>query len=259
MCRLVAYLGAPLTLAHLVFDGSHSLYEQSWAPQELLSGTVNADGYGVVWYAEGRPSRLAEPRPIWYDPDLRTTLSSLSSGCLLAGLRNGTRGIPLDRSGVPPLVFDKWSFVLNGFVPDFRALHMRALRAELPDDLYAALRGSSDSETLFLLAVAAVRGGAALPEALQRAAKAVYDRVGRETEAQMNMVLSDGERIAAVRSGTALETNSLYFAKRPPFAPNGIVLASERLDPGAAWEAVDGHSWLEIGPDMDVRGKGLFF
>ena len=259
MCRLVAYLGAPLTPAHLVFDGSHSLYEQSWAPQELLSGTINADGYGVVWYAEGRPARLAELRPIWYDADLRSTLSSLSSGCVLAGLRNSTAGIPLDRSGLPPLVFEKWSFMLNGFVPDFRMQHMRALRAELPDDLYAELQGSSDSETLFLLAVAAVRGGATLPEALQHAAKAVYDRVGRETEAQMNMVLSDGETIAAVRSGTVLETNSLYFAKRPPFAPDGIVLASERLDPGAAWEAVDGHSWLEIGPDLDVRGEGLFF
>ena len=259
MCRLVAYLGAPVTPAHLVFDGSHSLYEQSWAPQELLSGTINADGYGVVWYAEGRPARLAELRPIWYDTDLRTTLSSLSSSCVLAGLRNVTPGTPLDRSGVPPLVFDKWSFVLNGFVPEFRSRHMRALRAELPDDLYSELRGCSDSETLFLLAVAAVRGGATLPEALQRAAKAVYDRVGRETEAQMNMVLCDGNRIAAVRSGTVLETNSLYVAKRPPFAPNGIVLASERLDPGAVWEAVDGHSWIEIGPDLEVRGEGLFF
>ena len=257
MCRLVAYVGAPLTPAHLVFDGSHSLYEQSWAPQELLSGTVNADGYGVVWYSEGRPARLAELRPIWYDTDLRTMLSSFSSSCVLAGLRNGTEGIPLQRSGVPPLVFDKWSFVLNGFVPDFRSRHMRALRAELPDDLYAELRGCSDSETLFLLAMAALRGGATLPEALQSTAKVVHERVGCESQSQLNMVLSDGESIAAVRSGTGLETNSLYFAKRPPFAPNGIVLASERLDPGAAWEPVDGHSWLEIGPDLDVHGEGL--
>ena len=119
--------------------------------------------------------------------------------------------------------------------------------------------GRLQGKDLLLLAVAAVRGGATLPEALQRAAKAVYDRIGRETEAQMNMVLCDGNRIAAVRSGTVLETNSLYVAKRPPFAPNGIVLASERLDPGAVWEAVDGHSWIEIGPDLEVRGEGLFF
>jgi glutamine amidotransferase len=92
MCRLAAYLGAPLTPAHIVFDGSDPLYEQSWAPQELLSGTVNADGYGVVWYAEGRPARLAKLRPIWYDTDLRSTLSSISSGCGLAGIRNGTPG-----------------------------------------------------------------------------------------------------------------------------------------------------------------------
>ncbi|MEE2900045.1 MAG: class II glutamine amidotransferase [Gemmatimonadota bacterium] len=259
MCRLIAYLGDPLPPGHLVFDGEHSLYEQSWAPRELLSGTINADGYGVVWYSDGRPARLAEVRPIWYDTDLCSTLSSLRSGCVLAGLRNGTVGLPLDRSGLPPLVFEKWSFMLDGFVPDFRVQHMRALRAQLPDDLYAELRGSSDSETLFLSAVAAMREGATMAEALERTAKAVHDRVGRATEAQMNMVLSDGERIAAVRSGTVLVTNSLYFAKRPPFAPEGVVLASERLDPGAVWEPVDGHSWIEIGPELDVRSEGIFF
>ena len=115
------------------------------------------------------------------------------------------------------------------------------------------------SSPLFLLAVAAIRGGATLPEALERVAQTVYDRVGRETEAQMNLILSDGERIAAVRSGTLLETNSLYLAKRPPFAPDGIVLASERLDSGAVWEPVDGHSWIEIGPQLEVQGEGLFF
>ena len=53
MCRLAAYLGAPLSPARLVFDGSHSLYEQSWAPRELLSGTLNADGdYSFDRYVE---------------------------------------------------------------------------------------------------------------------------------------------------------------------------------------------------------------
>jgi glutamine amidotransferase len=259
MCRLAAYLGAPLSPAHIVFDGSHSLYEQSWAPRELLSGTVNADGYGVVWYTEGVPARLAEMRPIWYDTDLRSTLSSISSGCVLAGLRNGTAGIPLDRSGVPPLVVGKWSFMLNGFVPDFRTRHMRQLRQQLPDDLYSELCGSSDSETLFLLAMAAVRDGATLPEVLTGVAKVVHARIEHDTEAQLDMVLSDGQRIAAVRTGTALVTNSLYFAIRPPFAPEGVVLASEPLDDGAVWEPVDGHSWIEIGPGVEVRGEGLFF
>lgn len=256
MCRLVAYLGAPITPAHLVFSGEQSLYRQSWAPRELLTGSVNADGYGIVWYANGRPARIAEARPIWYDPELEATLSAVSASCAIAALRNSTLGIPVDRSALLPLVLDQWTFVLNGFVPEFRQRHMRALRSGLPDELYAELRGASDSETLFLIAVAALREGASLVEALDATVRSVRERVGKK-EAQLNMVLSDGERVAAVRASTVLVTNSLYVAKRPPFAPDGIVLASEPPEAGACWEAVDGHSWIELSGDRSVRGDVL--
>ena len=257
MCRLVAYLGAPISPRHLVFGGTHPLHEQAWAPRELLSGSVNADGYGVVWYAAGRPARIAEPRPIWHDPELASTLAAVSSGCVFAALRNATPGLPVDRSGLLPLVHDRWAFVLNGFVPDFRRAHMRALRAELPDDLYAELRGPSDAETLFLLAVAELREGRTPAEALERVARTVARRVGT-AEAQLNMVLSDGERLAAVRASTVLVTNSLYVARRPPFAPDGVVIASEPPDPGAVWEAVDGHSRLEVDVEGRVTGELVF-
>lgn len=257
MCRFLAYLGPPVSPARLVFGGEHSLYEQSWAPRQLLSGSVNADGYGVVWYRALEPGRIAEARPIWHDEEeLRRTLSMLESGCVVAALRNVTAGISVDRSGLLPLVHDRWCFVLNGFVPDFRRSHMRALRARLPDDLYAELRGSSDSETLFLLAVAALREGAGLREALVRTVRVVTEQVGR-AEAQLNMLLCDGSSVAAVRSGTVLATNSLYVARRPPFAPDGVVVASEPPERGAAWSAVDGHSWIEVDASGEVRTDPL--
>ena len=257
MCRLLAYIGDPRPLAPLVFGGKHSLYEQSWKPRELLSGSVNADGYGVVWYAEGRPGRIAEARPIWYDEDLERSLGVIESACVVAALRNGTPGIPVDRSGLLPLVHDRWSFVLNGFVPDFRRSHMRALRADIPDDLYGTLAGSSDSETLFLLALARIRDGASMLEGLVDAASRVKARVGRE-EAQLNMVISDGDSIVAVRTGTALVTNSLYVAEHPPFADGGIVLASEAPDPGAVWAPVDGHSSVEVRTDGTITTDPVF-
>jgi predicted glutamine amidotransferase len=257
MCRLLAYLGSPVSPARLVFDGAHSLYRQSWAPREMLSGSVNADGYGVVWYRNGRPGRIAEPRPIWHDPHLRATLGVIESGCVVAALRNATEGLPVDRAGLLPLVHEGWSFVLNGFVPDFRRAHMRALRAELPDDLYAELRGASDAETLFYVTIAALRQGAGPREALTSTVRAVVERVGR-AEAQLNMVLSDGRSLTGVRSGTVLETNSLYIAERPPLAPEGVVLASEPPEPGAAWGAVDGHSWIEVDASGEVRAEPLF-
>jgi gamma-glutamyl hercynylcysteine S-oxide hydrolase len=256
MCRLVAYLGAPVSPARLVFGGEHSLYRQSWAPKELLTGSVNADGYGIVWYANGRAARIAEARPIWYDSDLEATLTALDSTCVVAALRNSTLGIPVDRASVLPLVLGHWAFVLNGFVPEFRQRHMRALRRGLPDDLYAELRGVSDSETLFLMALAALREGHSPAQALEAVVRAVREHVG-QAEAQLNMVLSDGERIAAVRASTVLLTNSLYVARRPPFASDGIVLASERPEKSACWEAVDGHSWIEIGPEGEVRSDML--
>jgi len=74
-----------------------------------------------------------------------------------------------DRPRSPqPLTFERWTFVLDGSVPGFRREHTRALRNELPDDLYAELRGSSDSETLFLLAVTELRRAASMPDALAR-------------------------------------------------------------------------------------------
>jgi len=257
VCRLLAYVGSPQPLAPLVFGGDHSLYRQSWQPRELLSGSVNADGYGVVWYSDGRPGRIAEARPIWYDEDLERTLGVIESGCVIAALRNGTPGIPVDRSGLLPMVHGRWSFVLNGFVPDFRRSHMRALRSDLPDDLYGALVGSSDSETLFLLAIRRIQEGSSMIAALVDAASRVKARVG-SAEAQLTMVMTDGDSVAAVRTGTARLTNSLYVAKHPPLADGGIVLASEAPETGGVWAPVDEHTSVEIRADGTVTTERVF-
>ncbi len=257
MCRLIAYVGAPVTPGHLVFDGTHSLCEQTWAPRELLTGKLNVDGYGIVWYVDGRPARIAEPRPLWHDEDLKATLSATTSSCVLAAVSDSRLAGAVPRPLLPPLVHDRWSFVFAGSVPGFQRDHMRALRSELPDELYARLRGATEGETLFLRALAAIGGGRTMVEALEAVARAVKARVGKE-EAQLNMVLSDGQRIAAIRSSTVLMTNSLYLAKRPPFAPDGVTLVSEAPEGGAVWEAVDGHSFVEIEPDGSARTDLLF-
>lgn len=247
MCRFVAYVGESLSPALLVFGGEHSLYHQSWDPRELLSGSVNADGYGVVWYHEGRPRRMAHAGPIWHDDELENTLGAISSTCVIAALRNATVGQPVDRAGLLPLVHDRFAFVLNGFVPDFHAGHMRALRSELSDDLYSALRGSSDAETLFLMALSFVEAGAGLSEALEAVARVVALRVG-QSEAQLNMVMTDGESLGVLRSSTVVRTNSLYTSSSLPFADGGVVLATEPLDQSADWTPVSGQHRLEIGP-----------
>ncbi len=146
-----------------------------------------------------------------------------------------------------PLVHDRWSFILNGFVENFRVSHMRALRAHLPDDLYGRLEGSSDSETLFLLAIAAVQTGATRLEALHRVRDLVFEAVQAEDHtAQLTMVLADRDGISVLHTGSETTTNSLYFARGHPLAPGGTLLASERLDDHSSWEPVTPHDELEL-------------
>ena len=246
MCRLTAYAGEPLTADALVFGGTHSLLEQSYVPRELLHGHVNADGYGVVWYRGATPVRTGAARPLWQDGDLRTLLECVSSSTILASVRNATPGIPIE-GGNQPFVHGGWSFILNGFVEDFRATHMRALRSRLPDDLYGHLAGSSDSETLFLLAVAAVQKGASRLDALRRVRDIVLEAVQAEDHAALlTMVLADRDGIAALPTGSETTTNSLYLARGHPMAPDGTLLASERLDDHSSWDEVTSHEGLEL-------------
>ena len=246
MCRLTAYAGEPLSADSLVFGGTHSLLEQSYAPKELLQGHVNADGYGVVWYRDAWPVRVGSAHPIWQDEGLRSLLAGTSSSTILAAVRNATPGIPADGANLP-LIHGRWSFILNGFIENFREAHMRALRSHLPDDLYGHLAGSSDSETLFLLTVTAIQAGASPLDALRGVRDMVLEAVREEDHtAQLTMVLADGEGIVGLHTGTRPETNSLYLARGHPLAPGGTLLVSEALDDHASWERVPAHDELEI-------------
>lgn len=263
MCRLVLYLGEPASPAPLVFGGSHSLYEQSWRPREMLHGSVNADGWGVAWYPgrsgapEAGPVRLAGTRPIWQEEGLEALLAGLRSRTIMAAIRNATPGIPPQESGVAPLVLERWAFVLNGFVEDFRARFMRPLRRDLPDDLYGRLRGTSDTETLFLLAVSALRRGASPGDALVEVVERVRSEVeARGGEAQLTLALTDGGSAAGVRTSTVDDTNSLYLCRGPAAATGGTVLASEPLD-DHDWSPVEPHTLVEVDGDGEVRSRGL--
>ena len=55
MCRHLAYLGPPVTLRSLLTDPPSGLGTQAWAPRRQRHGTMNVDGFGVGWYADGRP------------------------------------------------------------------------------------------------------------------------------------------------------------------------------------------------------------
>ena len=70
MCRHLAYLGPPVTVHALVFGPPFGLARQAWAPRRQRHGTMNVDGFGIGWYADGDPvpARYRRAGPIRADP-----------------------------------------------------------------------------------------------------------------------------------------------------------------------------------------------
>ena len=203
MCRLLAYLGPPITLEALLVDPPHGLAHQAWAPERQVSGTVNADGFGVGWYDLARrpePGVHRTTLPMWADRSFASFGGLVASTAVVAAVRGATAPAPTEASGTPPFTAGPWLFAHNGAVERFRGGVGAELRRLLTPEQESAILGASDSEVLFHLALAAVAGGASPGEALRRVVAEVEQRSG----GRLNLVLTDGHAVAATRVGDSL-------------------------------------------------------
>ncbi len=238
MCRIAAYIGQPITLSRLLYDAPHGLEHQSYAPREMISGTVNVDGTGVVWWLdEDTPLRYTTPLPPWSDPNLPGLAPRLSGSPILATVRSATPGIPSGSGSVLPFLHDAVAGTHNGYLRRFSEATAAACVSALPSDLVGAIETLTDSAVLFLLAIAQLRESASGD--LGAAAVAAVDQVVRicrdaKADCSLNLVLANADGIAAVRCARGVEANSLYTAT----ASGGFFLASEPLDERHDWSAV---------------------
>jgi len=225
VCRHLAYLGPPRTLQSLVLDPPHSLYEQSWSPALQRHGTVNADGFGVGWYA-GReaPVRYRRAQPIWTDASFASLAPTIATTCAVAAVRSATAGTSPDETAAAPFTHGRWLFSHNGRLQDWstarKALLARA--ADVPDT-----RAGVDSALLFGLALASWQAGASLAGGLADAARSVLDHGG----GRLTMLASDGAAIAAVVVGEPVHLS---------LSSGAVVIAAEPHDDGPWREVADG-------------------
>src|SRR3954453_13458498 len=105
MCRIATYLGEDqIPLSSLVLNPEHSLLVQSYAPKEMMSGVVNADGFGVGWYVaeDYEPAVYRSNAPLWSDRSFAGIAPKIRSRTVFAAVRSATPGLPVEESGVPP-------------------------------------------------------------------------------------------------------------------------------------------------------------
>ena len=235
MCRFLAYLGPPVTLDALLLAPERSLLRQSYDPQYQRHGRMNADGFGVGWWDPARrpePARYRTTRPMWTDRSFASVAGLIEAPAVVASVRSAAPGMPVDESNTHPFTSGRWLFAHNGEVEGFRGEAGTRLRRMVSDERLAAIDGSTDSELLFALALDRLDAGATPGRALVEVIAAVTE----VTTGRVNLVLSDGERVAATAHGDTL------------FVLGGtgrVVVASEPYDDDPGWQRVDDGALVE--------------
>lgn len=242
MCRHLAYIGSPMPLAELLLTPDYGLLTQSWAPRRQRYGTVNADGFGVGWYAPGDPlpARYRRAMPIWADRSFADVARVTSSRAVLAAVRSATSGMTQEESAAAPYTHGPWLFSHNGRVEGWPDA-LEGLAASLPPARLLALEAQVDSALLWALVLERLAAGDSAGDALTH----VVSNVAAVTGGRLNFLLTDGTGIAATTAG-----DTLFWRA----GTGSVVVASEPFDDDPGWHEVPDNCLLTATPShVDIR------
>jgi glutamine amidotransferase len=221
VCRHLAWLGAPQSLADLLLRPEHSLLVQSYAPRRQRNGRMNADGWGVGFYpvSQPEPARWRSSRPLWSDRSFASVAPTISSTCVLAAVRSATAGMPLEETAAAPFLAGRWLLSHNGVVD-------RALLGPHP-----AAESVCDSAEL----------AAHLFESGPEQVGEFVSKLGaRDPSARLNLLLTDGDRILATAWNDTLSVLQ---------TDDGVAVASEPYDDDPRWSDVPDHHLVDVTAD----------
>jgi len=212
MCRWMAYSGDPVLVEDLLFRPKHSLIDQS-LHSRLGATTTNGDGFGIGWYGEGpRPALFKSVDPAWNDQNLREIATQVRTPLFFAHVRAST-GTAVQRTNCHPFRHGRWLWMHNGAVRGFHEIK-RELLAAVDPSLFPDIEGSTDSETLFFLALTF----GLTDDTIGAVSRAVgfVEKVGRESgiddPVQMTVATTDGESMWVFRYSSEGKSRSLFFS-----------------------------------------------
>ena len=213
MCRWIGYSGSPIPLDELILNPEHSLIDQSMSAR-MAAHATNGDGFGLGWFGrQGRPGTYHSVQPAWNDGNLRDLCYHVQSGLFLAHIRRST-GTPVQSSNCHPFRHDNWLMVHNGLLRGYQQ-YRHSLLCEVAAQYMPDLKGSTDSELIFLLALSYGLDDEPL-EAVARVVRLIESlaaKQGIENAVQMTLGFADGERLIAIRYSTEGKSRSLYYSE----------------------------------------------
>jgi predicted glutamine amidotransferase len=212
MCRWMGWSGQSVVVEELLFKPKHGLVDQSLHSRMGVE-TTNGDGFGLGWYGQGEgPGLYHGVAPAWGDVNLLELASHVESTMFLAHVR-ATTGTAIQQTNCHPFRHGKWLFVHNGVVQGFEQMRRELMLAVAPE-LFTGIKGSTDSEVIFHLAL--TFGLEQDPiSALELAIgliEATAVQHGIENAVQASMGVADGERLWAFRYSTEHKSRTLFVS-----------------------------------------------
>jgi predicted glutamine amidotransferase len=261
MCRWMAYSGAPILADDLLFRPDHSIIDQS-LHANLGGFTTNGDGFGIGWYGTGAaPAVFKGTHPAWNDQNLREVATQVHTPLLFAHVR-ASSGTPVQRSNCHPFRYGRWLWMHNGSLAEFPKVK-RDLQMAVDPALYPQIEGSTDTETLFFLAL--TFGLADDPPSAVARAVGLTEQIGRRHEVEypvhMTVATTDGESVWIFRYSSEKATSSLYYSTdvaqvrqlHPELdvldrlgADTRFIVSEPLRDLPGAWNGVPEGSWALI-------------
>ncbi|MFH8484223.1 ergothioneine biosynthesis protein EgtC [Streptomyces longisporoflavus] len=234
MCRHLAFLGPEEPLGKLLTDPAHSLFRQSWAPRRQRYGTVNADGFGVGWYADGDPvpARYRRAGPIWGDQSFADLSRVVRSCALLAAVRDATEAGADGEAAAAPFSAGTWLFSHNGAITGWPRTLAQVARGLPPAELLS-MEARCDSALVWALVLHRLRSGDDEGQAL---ADTVVEVAAAAPGSRLNLLLTNGETITATAWG-----DTLWYLAEPG---RRTVVASEPYDDDPHWREVPDRTLL---------------
>ena len=214
MCRALAYLGQPVLLDNLLYQPDSALVKQSFMPKMLHA--LNLAGFGMRAWDRGsadphKPYSYASTALPVFDRNLKALAEKIRPTCVLGHVRGVAYNTEVEISlqNVHPFQFPGVRLALahNGDLARFAEIKPYLLESIRPEILNL-IRGTTDSEWIYALIVSRLADphGTYSADDLVRAVDDAFgiirrarERAGVATSSSVNLFLTTGEQIAAVR------------------------------------------------------------